>query len=60
MKPKPYGRALRELMAEKSLILSRARAVAEVGLEDAVQPLWAAAASYEERIAPVLETLGRA
>src|SRR5262249_9066287 len=32
---------------------------AAMGLSETAQPLWASAASYEERIAPLLDALGR-
>lgn len=47
------------LMAEKSAVLSKAHALSEMGLVETVQPLWASAAEQEERIAPLLEALGR-
>ena len=37
----------------------KARAVADLGLAETALPLWAAAAGYEERIAPLLGALGR-
>lgn len=53
------ARAVTALMAEKSKILSQAQAFSEMGLDEAAQPLWLAAASREERISPLLESLGR-
>ncbi len=58
-KEKPYPKSLLKLMASKTAILMKARAVASMGLPETVVPLWAAAASYEERIAPLLGALGR-
>jgi hypothetical protein len=46
-------------MGKKSYILSKAHALSEIGLTETAQPLWASAASYEERIAPLLDALGR-
>ena len=47
-----------ELLREKSLILSKAQALTTMGLPETAQPLWAAAASYEERIASLLDAHG--
>lgn len=58
-KAKPYPRSLLELMASKTAILMKARAFADMGMADTAQPLWAAAAAHEERIAPLLDALGR-
>jgi hypothetical protein len=56
---KPYDERVKGLMAEKSRVLSQARTFAEMGLEETARPLWSSAASYEERIAPLLEMIGR-
>jgi hypothetical protein len=56
---KPYSKYLEDLIAEKSHVLSKARAFADMGLEETAQPLWATAGSYEERIAPLLDGIGR-
>jgi hypothetical protein len=56
---KPYDERVKGLMAEKSRVLSQAQTFAEMGLEETARPLWSSAASYEERIAPLLETIGR-
>src|SRR5258707_276147 len=58
-KAKPYPPALLEQMASKTAILMKARAVADLGLAETALLLWAAAAGYEERIAPLLGALGR-
>ena len=58
-KVKAYPRHLKDLMAEKTKVLSQAQALSEIGIKDATQPLWKSAASYEERIAPLLDALGR-
>jgi hypothetical protein len=58
-KAKPYPPSLRELMASKTAILMRARTFADMGMVETAQPMWAVAASYEERIAPLLDALGR-
>ena len=46
------------MMAEKSAVLSKAQALAAVGLPETAQPLWAAAAALEERIASLLDAQG--
>jgi hypothetical protein len=58
-KAKPYPRAIRDLMAEKTAVLSKARAFTDLGMPQTAVPLWSAAASYEERIAPLLEAAAR-
>jgi hypothetical protein len=58
-KTKPYTKQLKKLMAAKSGILSKAEVFEQIGLGETAQPLWVAAAKYEERIAPLLEVLGR-
>jgi hypothetical protein len=45
-------------MATKSGILSKAQALTTIGLPETAQPLWASAASYEERIAALLDAHG--
>jgi hypothetical protein len=52
------ARQVETLLAEKSLVLSRAQALATMGLSDTAQTLWASAASYEERIASLLDAHG--
>ena len=47
-----------ELMAESSAVLSKAQALTTMGLPETAQPLWASAASYEERIAALLDAHG--
>jgi hypothetical protein len=58
-KAKPYPPALLELMASKTAILMKARTYADMGMAETAQPIWTAAASYEERIAPLLDSLGQ-
>ena len=58
-KAKPYPPSLLELMASKTAILMRARTFADMGMGETAQPMWTAAASFEERIAPLLDALGR-
>ena len=58
-KVKPYTKQVKELMADKSRILSKAAAFEEMELAETARPLWSSAASYEERIAPLLDILGR-
>lgn len=57
-KAKPASREIEELMATKSGILSKAQAFTTMGLAETAQPLWATAASYEERIAALLDAHG--
>jgi hypothetical protein len=59
IKAKPYTKLIRNLMAENSAILSKAQAFAQMGMAETALPLWESAGSYEERIAPLLDTLGR-
>ena len=56
---KPYPKKLKEIMNQKSEILSKAQALWEVGMTKTAQPLWLSAANYEEHIAPILDALGR-
>jgi hypothetical protein len=58
-KSKPYPPSLLELMASKTAILLQARTLADLGMAETAQPVWTAAASCEERIAPLLDALGR-
>ena len=58
-KLKPYTKTLKDLMDKKSTVLSKAQAFADIGMRETAEPLWATAASYEERIAPLLDSLGR-
>ena len=51
-------RQVEELMANKSAILSKAQALTTMGLPETAQPLWESAASYEERIASLLDAHG--
>lgn len=55
---KPYPKHLKNLMAEKSGILSKAQALSEMDLSETAEPLWLAAAEREEQIAPLLENVG--
>ena len=58
-KAKPYPPSLLELMASKTAILMKARTFADMGMAETAQPMWTVAASCEERIAPLLDALGR-
>jgi hypothetical protein len=58
-KARPYPPSLLELMASKTAVLMKARTFADMGMAETAQPMWAVAASYEERIAPLLDALGR-
>ena len=54
-KAKTSFHQVEELMAKKTGILSKAQALTTMGLPETAQPLWASAASYEERIASLLD-----
>ena len=58
-KAKQYPQSLLELMASKTAILLKARTFGDMGMAETAQPIWMAAASCEERIAPLLDALGR-
>jgi tetratricopeptide (TPR) repeat protein len=58
-KSKPYPQLILDLLAEKTAILSKAQALVEMGMPETALPLWASAASHEERLAPLLEGLGK-
>jgi hypothetical protein len=58
-KAKPYPPSLLELMESKTATLLKARTFADMGMPETAQLLWTTAASYEERIAPLLDALGR-
>ena len=58
LKTKPSTRQVEELMAAKSAVLSKAQAFATMGLSETAEPLWASAASHEERIAAILDARG--
>ena len=58
-KSKPYPQPILDLMAQKTAILTKAHALADLGIPEAAAAVWATAASYEERLAPLLEALGR-
>jgi hypothetical protein len=45
-------------MAQKSALLSKAQAFSTMGLAETAEPLWASAASYEEKIAALLDARG--
>jgi hypothetical protein len=57
-KAKPSVSLLDELIAEKSFVLSKAQALGAMGMAQTVQPLWASAATLEERIASLLDAYG--
>jgi hypothetical protein len=46
-------------MESKTAILLKARTFADMGMAETAQPIWMAAASSEERLAPLLDALGR-
>jgi hypothetical protein len=45
-------------MATKTALM-KARTFADMGMTETAQPMWTAAASHEERIAPLLDALDR-
>jgi hypothetical protein len=51
-------RQIEVLLAKKAGVLSKAQALTTMGLPETAQPLWAVAASYEERIAALLDANG--
>jgi hypothetical protein len=58
-KAKPYPPSLLELMEAKTALLLQARTFTDMGLAETAQPIWVTAAGHEERIAPLLDALGR-
>ena len=59
LKTKPYTKALKGMMSQKSEILSKAQTLSDIGIPETAQSLWLSAANYEEHIAPMLDVLGR-
>jgi hypothetical protein len=57
-KAETAARQVEELLAKKAGILSKAQALATLGLPETAQPVWATAAAYEERIAALLDAGG--
>jgi hypothetical protein len=57
-KPRRSLELVEELLAEKSVVLSKAQALTAMGMGQTAEPLWASAASLEERIAPLLDANG--
>jgi hypothetical protein len=57
-KTRSSSRQVEELLAAKSAVLSKAQALTTMGLAETAPPLWASAASYEERIASLLDAHG--
>ncbi len=51
-------RELEALIAQKSVILSKAHTFSTIGLPETAQAHWVTAASYEERIASLLDAHG--
>jgi len=47
------------MMAEKTRMLTQAQTLEELGMQDAARPLWIDIAGREERLAPLLDALGR-
>ncbi len=56
---KPYTKTVKEMMSQKSELLSKAQALADIGIPETAKSLWLSAANYEEHIAPMLDVLGR-
>ena len=50
---------MKELLAKKTQVLSKARALDDLGMPETAQPLWHEAAMLEERLAPWMDSLGR-
>jgi hypothetical protein len=59
-KPRRTLTLVEELMTEASAVLSKAQTFATMGMGQTAQPLWLAAASLQERIAPLLDANGEA
>jgi hypothetical protein len=59
VKVRAYPSSLLDLMATKTAILLKARTYADMGMAETAEPIWSTAASCEERIAPLLDALGR-
>jgi hypothetical protein len=59
-KSKPIPPTLKNLLAEKSRVLSQAQVFEAMGMAETAKPLWLSAASYEERLAPLMESVGHA
>jgi hypothetical protein len=59
-KIEPAMLKVEQWLAEKSAILSKAHALTLMGLPETAQPLWASAATFEERIASLLDAHGDA
>src|SRR5262245_7101833 len=57
-KARRSSRQIEELMTAKTTVLSKAQVLATVGLPETTQALWTTAASYEERIAALLDAHG--
>jgi hypothetical protein len=55
----PLGTGMANLLAKKTEILSKARALDDLGMPETAQALWLDAAGLEERIAPWMDSLGR-
>jgi hypothetical protein len=53
-----YPPPVLELISEKSAVLSKAQAFAEMGMADMARTLWESAAACEVRLAPLLEAAG--
>ena len=59
LKNKPYTKALKEMMSQKSQILTKAQALSDIGISETAKSLRLSVANYEEHIAPMLDVLGR-
>jgi hypothetical protein len=57
-KARASSRQIEELLSQKTSLLTKAQALTTMGLSETAQPLWSSAASYEERIAALLDAHG--
>lgn len=56
---KAYEKLAHTMMEEKTRLLTQAQALGDLGMQEAARPLWREVAGHEERLAPLLEALGR-
>src|SRR5436305_13975914 len=55
---KHIAKLIEELMTAKAAVLTKAQTLTAVGMPETTQALWVSAASYEERIAALLDAHG--
>jgi hypothetical protein len=58
-KGKAYPQAVLDLMDETTALVSKAQGLSDIGMPEITGALWEAAAASEERLAPLLDALGR-